>query len=316
MPTTVECPHCHTKLRLLRPAPPGASIHCSVCDTNFFLHPVETVPVIEAVPVADPPQRAAVGGPRPAAAPAPRPALRVVADEAAPGPADADAPPPPLALSSPPPPPIPKAFAAPGMPKPVAVKASLNSKFRSRLTEPLLGASLTALIVVAIASGAFIVHRLVSISRASKAGSAPAPPAAVEAGPGAADPVAPARHQPSDPPGFKDWLVGVWESRADDGSHSSFDFRADGTALAAPAGDAGEPGPAVSGRWAVIQWSGNEYVLDFGPDFDLPMNHRFTIRVGGPDADAFTLVDTLHGGVGRTDELRFVRRRAPAAPPP
>jgi len=302
MPITVECPHCAAKLRLLRPAAPHAPILCSVCNTTFFQQPAPTVPAVGTVPVAEPPRRAT---PAPAVAP-PRPALGAVADGAAPA---ADAPP---ALSSPPPPPAPTVSARPGLPQRLEVRVDLNERLRGRVLEPLLGASLFLLVVVALVSGGFLLYRLAGFGGAAPKAEPPAD--AAEAEPGTAPDAAAAAPPPRarELPRPAD-LGGVWESRADDGSHSSYDFRADGTALVRPAGD-GRPGRPILARWFVTDRRGDDYDIEFGPEFDVPNNHRFTFRVSG--RDAFTLLRTTHRGVTHADVLRFVRRKAPADPPP
>src|SRR5205823_6313410 len=124
----------------------------------------------------------------------------------------------------------------------------------------------------------------------------PDTPAAGDAESGAPIPAgaSPSEAAPSTNPVFSpatalprpDALVGFWESRVDDGSNSSFVFRADGTVVLKQAGD--PPPPPAQYNWFLAERKGDELVLDFGPEFGAIGNTRLTLRMTSPEA--FTLI--------------------------
>src|SRR5882724_913529 len=45
----IGCPQCGTQLRLLRPATMHTEIACCICGATFYMQPIETAPMSEAV---------------------------------------------------------------------------------------------------------------------------------------------------------------------------------------------------------------------------------------------------------------------------
>src|SRR5262249_57353803 len=88
-------------------------------------------------------------------------------------------------------------------------------------------------------------------------------------------------------------LVGDWDSRSDDGTLTSFEFRADGSMTLVPL-----PTPVASGpqfmKWYLLREEGDELEVELGPDFNFPKNHRITLTLTCPDA--FTVTRTIHSG--------------------
>jgi hypothetical protein len=316
----IECPQCGTQLRLLRPATVHTPIACCICGATFYLEPVETAPMTEAVSA---PRRPINGQGRPAFRTGSPPGRR--SPDRAPGD------PPPTMSTPAPPAPGPGTRSAPGMPRPVELPDHLQRGFRTRWLESVLGALLVLLLVVAACAGGFVLLRTIwapqplapsagadvpaADSSAGNSKSAAATPAAGDPssgiapnGPGAAAGAA-AKNLPR-----PEALAGTWESRVDDGSHSSFVFRSDGTVDIAQAGD--PPPPPSRYNWFVIERRGADLVLDVGPDLGAMGNTRMTIQLAGPDA--FTLVKSVcHGLIQGSGELRYVRTGpATAAPTP
>jgi hypothetical protein len=106
-------------------------------------------------------------------------------------------------------------------------------------------------------------------------------------------------------------LVGGWDSRSDDGSHSELDFHADGTVIITQAGDP-RPRP-VKGSWYVVEQKGDDLVVEVGPEFGAAGNFRFTFRFSG--ADALTLARTVHRSVVQRGAIRYVRVGPPRYDP-
>lgn len=197
------------------------------------------------------------------------------------------------------------------MPRPVELPDYARRGFRTRWMESVLGAALVLLLVIAACAGAFVLLRTIwpATGKATADGAA-APDRAATAAADTAEPAAvlAATAKPLPRP---TQLVGTWESRTDDGSHSAFEFRADGSVRIGQAGD--PPPPPLRGQWFLAEQRGGEMVIEVGPEYGAVGNFRFVLRPTSPDA--FTLVRTLRLGIAQPSgqNLRFVRA---AAPPP
>jgi hypothetical protein len=203
-------------------------------------------------------------------------------------------------------------YAAPGMPRRVEVPGHMQPGFRTRRMESVLGAALVLLFVVAVCAGGFVLWRTLwpapDKTPAAAAADKAAPDAAADSEP-AAEPVV-AAHQPLPRP---DRLVGTWESRMDDGSHSSLEFRRDGTILIAQAGN--PPPPVRKDKWYLAEQQGDELVIEVGSEFGAAGNYQFVLRLTSPTA--LTVVRTLRLSivVPAGENLRYVRSAAGDPPP-
>lgn len=289
-PVAIECPQCGTQLRLLRPATVHTPIACCICQATFYLQPVETAPMSEPLDGRGPatPFRPIRPGQRP-------PERR---------PRSPDDPPP--AMTTPPPPEPPGTRARPGMPKPVQLPEHLQKTFRSHTLDSVLGIGLVLLVVVGVCAGGFMLIKWYT-NRSATADSAQA----AEGGPAGAD-EPPLDFGPKDLP-RPEALFGEWESRADDGSVSSFTFWPDGRVKILQASDV--PQPPVEGNWYLVQHKGDDLEIEVGPNLGTVGNTRLTLLMTGPDA--FTIMKHIHDGLpASTGQLRYIRLRSVPAEPP
>jgi hypothetical protein len=308
----VDCPQCGSKLRLLRPATVHTPIACCICGASFFQQPVETAPFTE------PTEGGVVRGQLPRPAIGARPMVRGPVARpwsfdrlGQPGvPPRKDGPPPAITTPAPP---LPAAGcrAAPGMPRPVAMPDHMQRALRNRWMESSLLATLVVLVFVGLLAGGFIAATYVST------GSKKTTDSAADAAelPAAAGSQSTARAKPEERPAAAlllnrhalprpAELLGVWESRVDDGSLSGVEFHADGTVIVRQAGD---PPPApVTQNWYLAERRGDVLELEIGPGFGAMGNTRVTVRVTSPDA--MTVIQTVRQGViqGGTN-LRYIR---------
>jgi hypothetical protein len=106
-------------------------------------------------------------------------------------------------------------------------------------------------------------------------------------------------------------LYGAWDLRADDGRTGRLVLRPDGTLTASStAGDS--PLPDYSGNWYLLEEDGDRYVLEFGRERGGLDGYKVTLEVTCPDA--FTLTETVKGGVPLKDYQRFVRATPARSP--
>src|SRR4029079_12616793 len=78
----------------------------------------------------------------------------------------------------------------------------------------------------------------------------------------------------------------------------------------ATAGDS--PLPDYSGNWYLLEEDGDRYVLEFGREPGGLDGYKVTLEVTCPDA--FTLTETVKGGVPLKDYQRFVRATPARSP--
>jgi hypothetical protein len=108
-------------------------------------------------------------------------------------------------------------------------------------------------------------------------------------------------------------LSGVWELRADDGRVGRLILSPDGRlAASSTAGD--RPLPDYEGHWYLLEEAGNRFVLEFGRERGGIDSYRVTWLFNC--RDAFTLVETIKGGVAIRDQHRFIRVARTVAKPP
>jgi hypothetical protein len=207
------------------------------------------------------------------------------------------------------------------MPKPVELPDHLQRNFRTRWMESVLGAALVLLLVVAACAGGFVLIKAVWMNTKPAAGREPSGLAPVDTTPGDAQTTQPPQTEPtvfpSEPLPRPDRLVGGWDSRADDGSHSQFDFMADGTVVITSVA-----APRIKAFWYVVQQQYDDLVIEVGPEFGAFGNFQLVLRFSG--VDAFTAVRTVHRGITTLTDLRYVRvgpprdwfASKPAAPVP
>jgi hypothetical protein len=209
------------------------------------------------------------------------------------------------------------------MPKPVELPEHLQRNFRTRWMESVLGAALVLLLVVAACAGGFMLVQAIWSRNATSTPSTDVP--SEPEGPAPADAPATGRTIAASAQGVgsagplprPDYLFGVWESRADDGSNSTFTFRPDGTALLSQAGD--PPPPPAEYKYFVAENTGGLLVLELGSDFRAVGNTRLSVRFTSPDA--FTMVKHVRVGIPQHgSDLRYIRTgpppaAAPASPP-
>jgi hypothetical protein len=105
-------------------------------------------------------------------------------------------------------------------------------------------------------------------------------------------------------------LFGIWELRSDDGRAGKLVLHPDGSLVAATVAEE-SPLPDYEGRWFLAAASGNQYVLEFGTDHHALDSYKVTIELTSPEA--FTLVQTVKGGVPIQESHRFVRTGPAAA---
>jgi hypothetical protein len=113
-----------------------------------------------------------------------------------------------------------------------------------------------------------------------------------------------ARPRPPAPLSPQARLEGVWELKADDGRTGRMTLRVDGTITASSAsGDSKLPD--YNGRWFLLAADGDLYSLEFAKEQGEPGAYR--VKLVMTCWDAFTLVETVKGGVPIRDQQRFVR---------
>jgi hypothetical protein len=99
-------------------------------------------------------------------------------------------------------------------------------------------------------------------------------------------------------------LAGVWELRADDGRTGRLILSPDGR-LAASSTAGNSPLPDYEGHWYLLEESGDRFVLEFGREHRGFDSYKVTLLLTDPDA--FTLTETLKGGVPTREKHRFIR---------
>jgi hypothetical protein len=99
-------------------------------------------------------------------------------------------------------------------------------------------------------------------------------------------------------------LDGVWELRSDDGRSGRLVLHSDGTLVAASASDE-SPLRDYEGHWFLAESAGDRYVLEFGQEYHGLDSYKVTVVLTCPDA--FTLVQTVKGGIPLREAHRFVR---------
>jgi hypothetical protein len=198
----------------------------------------------------------------------------------------------------------------------------VQRNFRTRWLESVLGVALVLLLVVAVCAGAFVgikwftsrgttTPNLADVTNPDDPNGEAVRPDVTTPAPAAVTGYSSPKPQPR-PAG----LFGSWESRADDGSSSSFVFWPDGRVQIAQAGD--PPPPPLESNWYVTSRKDADMALEVGPEFGAIGNTRIFVRLTGPDA--FTLNRQVrHGVVTSAVELRYIRvgpapEALPAAP--
>ncbi len=63
--------------------------------------------------------------------------------------------------------------------------------------------------------------------------------------------------------------------------------------------------PDYHGKWFIHNLSGDRFQLEFGKEYGDPNGYLVTVVVTNPNA--FSLVETVKGGVALRDAQRFVR---------
>jgi hypothetical protein len=100
-------------------------------------------------------------------------------------------------------------------------------------------------------------------------------------------------------------LFGSWQLRSDDGRAGYLILAPEGVLVAASnSWDTGSL-PEFEGHWYLIKESGNRFVLEFGSEWRSLDSYQVTVELTCPDA--FTLLETIKGGVTTHDQHRFVR---------
>jgi hypothetical protein len=105
-------------------------------------------------------------------------------------------------------------------------------------------------------------------------------------------------------------LAGAWELRADDGRTGRLILRADGT-LTASSTTGDSPLADYNGKWFLLDEDGDRYVLEFSRERGGLDGYKVTLLLTNPDA--FTLIETVKGGLPIRDFQRFVRAAGPSA---
>jgi hypothetical protein len=103
-------------------------------------------------------------------------------------------------------------------------------------------------------------------------------------------------------------LIGVWERRSDDETHGWVEYRED-SGVTARAWMAGDEVPATTDHWYLVRESGDELVIDIGPERGSLNNTRYCLSLSGNDA--YTLTEIQKKGNRRFECVRFVRKRGP-----
>jgi hypothetical protein len=99
-------------------------------------------------------------------------------------------------------------------------------------------------------------------------------------------------------------LIGVWELKSDDGRSGRLRLGPDGL-LGASSTTGDSPLPDYEGHWYLYEEKGDLYVLEFGREHRGFQSFKVTVVLTCPDA--FTLVQTIKGGLPTSDQHRFVR---------
>jgi hypothetical protein len=102
-------------------------------------------------------------------------------------------------------------------------------------------------------------------------------------------------------------LIGVWERRSDDETHGWVEYR-DDSGVMARAWMAGDEVPATTDHWFLVNESGDELVIDIGPERGSLNNTRYRLLLSG--TDAYTLTEIQKKGNRRFECVRFVRQHA------
>lgn len=111
----------------------------------------------------------------------------------------------------------------------------------------------------------------------------------------------PTKPVPKEPANVR--LSGVWELRADDGRSGRLILSPEGgLAASSTAGD--NPLPDYEGHWYLLDEAGDRFELEFGRKRGSPDAYRVTLVL--TCRDAFTLVETVKGGVRHLEQNRFV----------
>jgi hypothetical protein len=103
-------------------------------------------------------------------------------------------------------------------------------------------------------------------------------------------------------------LIGVWERRSDDETHGWVEYRED-SGVIARAWTAGDEVPSTTDHWYLVRESGDELVIDIGPERGSLNNTRYCLLLSGNDA--YTLTEIQKKGNRRFECVRFVRKRGP-----
>ena len=75
-------------------------------------------------------------------------------------------------------------------------------------------------------------------------------------------------------------LIGVWERRSDDDTHGWVEYRED-SGVIARAWMAGDEVPATTDHWYLVNESGDELVIDIGPERGSLNNTRYCLLLSG-----------------------------------
>lgn len=118
---------------------------------------------------------------------------------------------------------------------------------------------------------------------------------------------------PAETESVKAKLIGHWVSRADDGSVSSFEFRAEGTAMFRDIARAESDGEPIEGRWAVTGVDGDVVTVAIYYAVSGLTMHRMTIEIASPEC-INVLESAFRGAVQKWDQ-RFIREPSPAPRP-
>jgi hypothetical protein len=103
-------------------------------------------------------------------------------------------------------------------------------------------------------------------------------------------------------------LIGVWERRSDDETHGWVEYRED-SGVIARAWTAGDEVPSTTDHWYLVRESGDELVIDIGPERGSLNNTRYCLLLSGNDA--YTLTEIQKKGNRKFECVRFVRKRGP-----
>ena len=107
-------------------------------------------------------------------------------------------------------------------------------------------------------------------------------------------------------------LSGTWELKADDGRSGVIVLRPDGT-LTASSSSGDVALPDYHGHWFILANNGVRYHLEFAKERGEAAAYQVTLLL--TCSDAFTVVETIKGGVPIRDQQRFVRVAPFAAGP-